>query len=334
MRYRYGILAAGMLLGASFAFGANRFPPAPDDLMDPDLIDLDLDAIVAEGEPLWSFQFSAGLGQKNLSDTEKQAASIASIETMFNAVNAQIGEVADIGWSGDGFSDLTVAFNWRAGARYKFPETVGFPLIGGRFAFEFAAGRVGSSMRLSERGFGATLTDQAYFGSGNMLFFLPREMTRGDFPILGSKRDVFVSAGLGYARGIHQIELFIPPRDFSSIPPPTLLEASQWKPMWQISVGGEEFYTSFFSLSWQVGYQYMQFDRLEYNDASIATLRAAETKEPIAEPIVIGYTDVASVWTPFSPPEFIYGSYGADPSNPIDVVFTGLTFSAGFRYHF
>lgn len=334
MRKRIFLISILLTIGASVGWAADRFPPAPDDLTDLDLIDLDLDAIVAEGENLWSFSFVAGYGQSDLGDSEQQAVSIASIEGMFEAVNAQIGDVADIGWSDNGFSDLKTAFSWRASARHKFPEGVMLPGVGMRLGVELTAGRIGSSTRLGENGFGATLTDDAYSYSASALFYLPGNLTSFQIPYLGARRDIFISAGGGIARGRHAIELFVPPRDFSSIPPPILLEATQTNPTWQIGLGGEEYYTPYFSLSWQVGYQSMSFDELMYSDASIATFDDFENREPVAEPLVIGYGDVATVWTPWFPEGNLLGSWGADPSNPIDIDFGGFNFAAGLRYHF
>ncbi len=323
-----------LLLVATVAWSADRFPPAPDDLFDPDLIDLDLGAIVAEGENLWSFSFTAGYGQSNLEDSEMQATSIASIQGMFEAVNAQIGQVADIGWSGEGFSDLKMAFNWRATGRYKLPESIMVPGLGMRLGVEGTISRIGSSTRLGENGFGASLTDDAYIYSASALFYLPGAINTYRIPYLGARRDIFLSAGGGLSRGRHSVEIFVPPRDFMSIPPPILLDASQTNPTWQIGLGGEEYYTPYFSLSWQVGYQSVEFDELKYSDASIATLAFFENKEPVAEPIVIGYGDVATVWTPWFPEGNLLGAWGADPSNPVDIDFGGFSFSAGLRYHF
>ncbi len=339
MSRRVCLISLALLIGVTAVAAADRFPPAPDDLIDLDLIDLDLNAIIAEGENLWSFSFTAGYGESDLGDSRAKGAAIATLQGMFEAVNEQIGQVADIGWSGDGFSDSKAAFNWMASGRYKLPEAIRFPSIGGHFGIEMNASRVGSSILLTENGFGSSITDEVYSIGGNGLYYFPKNMTSfdipyiPDLPITGSRRDLFLSFGGGFARGKHITELFMPPRDFSSIPPPILLEAHETRPTWQVSLGGEEFYTPYLSFSWRAGYQNMEFDELKYSDGSLATLHEYESRTP-AEPIVLGYGEVATVWTPWFPADALLGSWGANPDDPVNIDFTGFTFSAGLRYHF
>ena len=101
----------------------------------------------------------------------------------------------------------------------------------------------------------------------------PKTWTDWKIPFLGFRRDVYLGVGAGIAWAEHQVELFFPPRDFSSISDPVVLEAKESKPNVIFTLGGEEYYTPQFSFSWQVGYQFLKFDQLAYTDDSLRQLR-------------------------------------------------------------
>lgn len=303
--------------------------PAPDDLSITALDDIELilDHMVAESERLWSFSMQTGYGQQSSSSTERKAEAILSIKEVFEAVSATLGQLFDIDWSDDGFSTLGPGFNVLASARYKFPESV--TVGGARLGLDLSGSRTGHSTRVAENGFGATLTNETYQFHASGLVFVPGEFNKMKLPLLGSRRDVFVSAGAGYANGSQVTELFIPPRDFGSINPPTILKASNGTGSWQFGIGGEEYYAPFFSLSWQVLYRNLKISELKYDDASRASL------EPSGDlPIVEGEGEIATAWDPWFPATSLQGSWVADPSDPIKIDFTGINFVLGVRYHF
>ncbi len=313
---------------------ADRFPPAPDDLFDPDLIELDLDAIVAEKEKLWSLSLTGGFNQSDLATTLRTTDAIASIEAMFQAVNEQFGSVQDLGWSGNGFSDLTNAYAVSMSGRVKFPEAVVLPGLGSRMGLELTGSRIGSSTRMGENAFGAVITDQVLSLDLTALFYLPKETFQRRILFLGSRRDLFFGLGGGLARGTHQMELFLPPRDFGSIPPPTLLSANQTAGSFHIKVGGEEYYTSFLSLSWVAGFQSLLLDQLEWNSSANSQFAASDET---GTPILTGWNQtggVATVWDDWFPATALTGSWVARPGDPIEIDFSGFLFGAGLRYHF
>ena len=114
MRYVLMLFALLAVLPA-WTYGQDlRQPPAPDDLFDPDLIELDLDAIVAEKEKLLSVSFTMGLSQKDLGTSEQQAVSIASIKSIFDALAAEFEAATgiDVSWRRDSFEEFSPAFNF------------------------------------------------------------------------------------------------------------------------------------------------------------------------------------------------------------------------------
>ncbi|NNE07531.1 MAG: hypothetical protein HKN20_03105 [Gemmatimonadetes bacterium] len=318
--------AAALLMSAP---SVQAQAPSPDDLSISALDDIELilDHMVAESERLWSFSLQTGYGQQSSPTTKHKAESILSIKAVFEAVSETLGQIFDIGWSDDGFSKLGPGFNVLASGRYKFPESVS--IRGARLGLDFSGSRTGNSTRISENGFGATLTNETYQFHASGLVFLPGEFNKVKLPLLGSRRDVFLSAGAGYASGSQVTELFIPPRDFGSINPPTILKASNGTGSFQFGIGGEEYYAPFFSLSWQVLYRSLKIDELKYDDASIASLSPSGDL-----PIVEGEGEIATAWDPWFPETSLQGSWVADPSDPIQIDFSGINFVLGVRYHF
>ncbi|MFH1680487.1 MAG: hypothetical protein ABIH26_07570 [Candidatus Eisenbacteria bacterium] len=330
------LLLFAVLAVVSFAqAGDLRRPPAPDDLFDPDLIELDLDAIVAEKEKLWSVTFGVGTSQQGLKTTEAQAANIITIKSAYDNLATEFENVTglNIRWRNDSFEDLRPVFDVYAGARLKLPESIVVPGLGGRLGLEMEGGRTGSATRFSDYGFGASIADEAWFVSGKALYYLPSAFNfRGLYFGGVEKREIYLAAGVGRAWAKHTVEIFMPDAGLQGIGDFFLYEATGSASTFDLSIGAEEYLMPFLSLSVQAGYRWMEKGDLKYDNL----------EEIEDSPILINEGEVATVWGPWFPEgmvQFVAHVAGLESGwdrgeEPIVVDFSGFLFRAGLRYHF
>lgn len=331
---------------ASFAWGADlrqppapaelRQPPAPDDLSDPDLIDLDLDAIIAEREKLWSVSFNVGTSGRDLATTTTQGENIMTLKLAFDNLADEFEDATGINirWQKDSFDGLSPVLELFSSVRYKFPESVVVPGIGGRLGVEALGGRTGSSTRVADSGFGAALSDEAWMLEGRALYYLPASLTFNNVRIFPGveKREIYIGFGAGRAWAKHSIELFMPADNLSGIGNLYSFEADGQTNVYDIVLGVEEYVTPYISLNLQLGYQSLKQEELKYNDP----------QEVENATILINEGETATVWGPWFPEGLIpYAAiqsqleYGWDRGDENIVVdFSGFTARAGIRYHF
>ncbi|MBM3321644.1 MAG: hypothetical protein FJY73_13360 [Candidatus Eisenbacteria bacterium] len=333
---RIVLLAVAVLAAVSVAQAEGlRQPPAPDDLFDPDLIDLDLGAIIAEKEKLWSVTFGLGTSGQGLRTTEAQARNIVTIKEAFDNLADAFEEAVgiDIRWSKDSFEDMRPVLDIYGGGRLKLPSSVTLPGLGGRFGLELDGGRTGSATRFSEYGFGASIADEAWYLSGRALYYLPSALTLPGLYVRGvEKREIYIAAGFGRAWAKHSVEIFSPDPVLQGIGDFYLYEATGSANTFDLSIGAEEYFTPFLSVSLRAGYRWLEKGSLKYTDV----------EEIRSSPLLINEGEIATVWGPWFPEGMVpivamaAGlEYGWDRGEePIVVDFSGFLFRAGLRYHF
>ncbi|MBN1825640.1 MAG: hypothetical protein JW958_05175 [Candidatus Eisenbacteria bacterium] len=330
-RVLYLLVLMGLFVFPAFA-GVHRHPPAPDDLFDPDLIELDLDAIIAEKEKLFSVAFYLGSSQKDLSTSETQARNIASVKTAYDAlaIGFQDATGIDISWQNDAFEGVRPVLDFYGNFRYKLPESVRLPGLGGRIGLQASAGRTGTSDRFSEKGFGAAITDEAYQFTGDFLYYIPGDLSRLKIIRGVERRELYVGFGMGYVWGRHIVEVFAPDLTLQGIGTNFTYEADGNAVMYQFLVGGDEYITPFLSISYQLSYRLVEVEDLKYNDVD----------EILDSPILIGEEETATTWDPWFPEDMwppLDGSIEFGWSvgeDPIKIDFSGVGFQIGLRYHF
>jgi len=333
------VLPAAVLLLLAFGLPSAadlRPPPAPDDLFDPDLIDLDLDAIIAEKEKLFSLSFSIGTSQSDLATTRAQAASITSIKSAYDSLAVAFEDVTgiDIRWTKDSFEGQKPVLDLFGSVRFKLPESITMPGVGGRLGLEIAGGRTGTSTRFSETGLGASITDEAWIFSGRALYYLPETFTGSGWVIFPGveKREVYLGLGAGRAFAKHSIEMYTPDPNLSGIGEFSLFEATGSSNTFDLLAGAEEYFTPFLSLNVELGYQWLRQEELKYTDPE----RVADSD------LLINEGEVATSWGPWFPEGMIPLvataadlEYGYDRGeDPIVVDYSGFSLRAGLRYHF
>ncbi|MFH1278864.1 MAG: hypothetical protein ABIK65_10850 [Candidatus Eisenbacteria bacterium] len=313
-----------------------RRPPAPDDLLDPDLIELDLDAIIAEQEKLWSVSFQIGTAQKDLATTETQAENIVTIKAAYDNLADEFEDATGISirWQKDSFDPISPVFDLFGTVRYKLPESILLPGVGSRLGVELSGGRTGTATRFSELGFGASLSDEVYVLSGRALFYMPASLTFNDYRLFQGveKREVYFGLGFGRAWANHAVEIYSPAASLSGIGEFYHFEADGSTNIFEVTLGLEEYFTPSLSVNFQVGYQSLKQDELKYAD-----VQKVEDAD-----ILINEGEVATVWGPWFPEgsiPFIAIQSGLDygwdtGTENIVVDFSGFNFKTGLRYHF
>ncbi len=324
-------------MAASFAVAGDiRRPPSMDDLFDPDLIELDLDAIIAEQEKLWSFSFKLGSAQNDLATTEQQAENIATLKLAYDALAAEFENATGINieWSQDSFESLRPVLDMYASVRYKLPERFVLPRVGGRLGVEMQGGRTGTSTNFYENGFGAAIADEAWLFGGRFLYFLPASLTASNRQIFRGveKREIYFGVGAARAWVNHSVEVYMPDPNFQGIGDFYDFQATGNTTVYEFLVGVEEYFTPYLSLNLQVGYQSLKKGDLRYVNPQ---------KVEDAD-ILINEDEIATVWGPWFPEAMVpfvavqqnlqYGWDRGEDSVVID--FTGFNFRLGLRYHY
>jgi hypothetical protein len=331
-------LAFAILAAASSLVFADdhRRPPAPDDLLDPGLIDLDLTAIVAEEERLWSVSFGVGSSQQGLATTETQAEHIMTMKAGFDSLANYFEDAAGITirWRSDAFEDMRPVLDLQAAVRYKLPDKFTLPGVGARLGVELTGGRMGTATRFSDCGFAASLADEAWVLGGRALVYLPTSLTLTRFrPFKGvEKRDVYVGFGAGRAWARHSIEIYMPDDQLQGIGDFYHYQATGSGNTYEFMAGADEYFTPSLSLNLQVGYRWLEKGGLEYTDP--------EKIENSS--ILIDEGKVATVWGPWFPEgmiPFVAAAAGLNSgwdrgTEEIKVDFSGFVFRGGLRYHF
>lgn len=330
------ILLAALTASLAGAADDLRRPPAPDDLLDPDLIELDLGAIIAEQEKLWSISFQLGSGQQDLATTEQQGENIVTLKAAYDNLANEFEDATGINirWQRDSFEPINPLFDLFGTVRYKLPESILLPGAESRLGVELSGGRTGTSTRFSELGFGASLADQAWILTGRVLFYLPPSLTFNDYRLFQGvdKREVYFGLGAGRAWANHAIEIYSPAATLSGIGEAYHFEANGSTGMFEIALGLEEYFTPSLSLNLQVGYRSLKQEELKYAD-----VQKVEDAD-----ILINEGEIATVWGPWFPegsiPFIAIQSgldYGWDTGEENIVVdFSGFNFKTGLRYHF
>ncbi len=311
-----------------------RRPPAPDDILDPDLIELDLTAIIAEEERLWSVAFGIGTSQQGLGTTETQARNIMTVKSGFDSLASAFEDATGINirWTRDSFDELSPVLDLYLGARYKLPETIRLPVLGSRLGIEVNGLRTGSATRFSDHGFGSSIADEAYLLTGKALFYFPARLTLPGFRLFKGveKREVYVGGGIGRAWSKHSVEIFSPDAQLQGIGDLYRYEATGSTNTFEMVFGAEEYFTTFLSVNLQIGYRWLEQDELKYTDP--------EKVENSA--ILINEGEVATVWGPWFPEGMLPILAGGLDSGwdrgdeNIVVDFSGFNFRGGLRYHF
>jgi hypothetical protein len=335
MRRVFLVLAVIAAVATTSPAGDLRRPPAPDDLIDPDLIELDLSAIVAEKEKLWSVTFGFGTSQQGLETSEEQARNIMTVKAGYDTLAKYFEEATGINirWSKDSFEDIRPVLDIHVGARYKLPEAIHLPFLGSRLGVEVNGLRTGTATRFSDHGFGAEIADEAYLLTGKALVYLPTRFTLERFrPFKGvERREVYFGGGMGRAWAKHTVEIFMPDEGLQGIGDPYRFEATGSTNTYEMVFGLEEYFTPFLSVNLQAGYRWLEKGDLKYTDP-----------EKVANSLIlINEREVATVWSPWYPegiPPVLIGetiNWGWDRGvEPIVVDFSGLNFRGGLRYHF
>ncbi|MFH1279759.1 MAG: hypothetical protein ABIK65_15435 [Candidatus Eisenbacteria bacterium] len=298
-------------------------------------------------EHVFSVAIMIGSGSRDFSTAEATADGIESIKTVFDEFADEFEDATGImiRWSDEGFSEQKRAYEIGVDFRLNFPaeSTPIFLGRGTRLGFEAGFWRLRSSslletegveLSLSEPGFGAVVSEKALGADGTFLVYLPRSLFDRDIPLLGRRRDVYFGAGGGMARGRHGIEIFHPPFDFQGVGELLVVEADQWTRSFHAAIGGEEFFSQWISLSWEIGWSTLVFDNLKWTDASLAAFAA---KEESGGAPISGWDEtggVATVWDDWTPPGEMLGSWVADPDRPIEIDLSGFNFRLGLRAHF
>lgn len=328
------MILAAIALSASLCWSGDlRMPPAPDDLFDVDLIELDLNAIVAEKEKLWSISFMLGSSQKDLATTELQAEGLISIITIFESLADDFEDATGIRmwWSNTEFDDMKPVLDMYSNIRFKLPESIQAPGIGGRLGFELAVGRTGTSKRFAAEGFSAGMTDEAWTVMGSALYYLPGDLSRFLTFRGVERREIYFGIGAGNAWAAHSVDVYAPAWGLQGFGDSYHYKAAGSSLCSQFMVGGDEFFTPFLSLTYQLSYRLIKQEELKYTNVG----------EVEASPILIGEGEVATAWGEWFPDFWpLFGDQGAidfgysrgDENVVID--FSGFSFQAGLRYHF
>ncbi len=276
--------------------------PAPIDTS----IVLNLKRMENEPERRWSLRFAVGSGDVDLGPSIARAHLMERFgRQTFGEVADLIGEIFDFGWSDDGPTEPSTAARIAGNVRYKI-----LPIV----TLEAQAGRSNALTHFTQPGFRFDERNEVIDFSAGPIVTLPFRLWRFGF---------YAGGGAGILRGKLSSEVFVPA--FGGQPVYLVSEATGNSTQYYLRAGGEAFVTKFASFTIEAEYRNAKIDNLKYTDETIGSTTSARA---------VNETDTPLVWTDyvFDFQNQIFGWVG-DPNQPVEMDFTGVSVTAGLRYH-
>ena len=301
----------------------------------------------------FSFAFYGATGRQSFANVEETAEGIYSIRASFDEFADAFEDATGINirWSDEGFSDRKRAYKAGWDLRYHmvpFAYTPG--AAGDEFRMDLELGMwnlrcsgpftgPGTETELSEPGFGAAVREKVRAFDCTVLWYFPRRWSDVGIPLIGSRRDLYAGVGVDFAHGEHEIEIYAPDSGLQGAGSTLELEANQNTAGYHFVIGGEQYFSPWFSVNLELGWSSLVMDQLEWTDGSLETLK---TREDEGWLYVEGWDSTDGVatawedWTPTAPVEgsWVGGYWSADPERPIEIDLSGFEFKAGLRVHF
>jgi hypothetical protein len=283
---------------------------ASEHTLHPALIDtsiaLNLKRMEKEPERRWSLRFAVGTGDVDVEPSIARARLMEQFaRETFGSVADVLGEIFDFGWSDEGPTEPSSAPRIEGNLRYRILPTI---------TLEAQAGRSNALTDFTQPGFRFDERAEVMDFSVGPMVTLPFRLWRFGF---------FAGGGAGLLRGKVTSEVFLP--SFGGQPVFLVSEATGSSSQYYLRAGGEAFITRFASFTIEGEYRKAEINDLKYTEETMQSTTSARA---------INETDTPYIWTDyvFDFENQVFGWIG-DPNQPLTMDFTGVSITAGLRYH-